>query len=297
MKGRERNIFQKNHNYKVIVVIMIGLAISSIGVYAITTIAGDNITYSNSKSGLNSTNVQGAIDELYEKAKGAESIKSLPNIVTAYTYSETGSNKCVTGEESTCKRTTCYETKTANSCSAGTIIKYKVNDITIVNFHVLFDQGSTMTLQSQKNIVKAAWNSNNDITKGPITALNALEKAIAGWTNVNNQTYTLGTTNLSGKGAYTGCDGNLDCITNTYTLPPKTAKARMITLQEAKALGCSKDIYSCPKYLTATSNAYWTSSTSINATAAYHINGSGGLDNSYVDSANNVIRAVVVISK
>ena len=57
-------------NYKVVIGIIIGITISiGIGVSAIAT---KDITYDNSKSGLTSTNLQGAIDEIYEKAKPTE---------------------------------------------------------------------------------------------------------------------------------------------------------------------------------------------------------------------------------
>ena len=56
-----------NKNYKVVIGIIIGITISiGIGVSAVAT---KDITYDNSKSGLTSTNLQGAIDELNEKAK------------------------------------------------------------------------------------------------------------------------------------------------------------------------------------------------------------------------------------
>ena len=57
-------------NYKVVIGIIIGITISiGIGVSAVAT---KDITYDNSKSGLTSTNLQGAIDEIYEKAKPTE---------------------------------------------------------------------------------------------------------------------------------------------------------------------------------------------------------------------------------
>ena len=57
-------------NYKVVIGIIIGITISiGIGVSALAT---KDITYDNSKSGLTSTNLQGAIDEIYEKAKPTE---------------------------------------------------------------------------------------------------------------------------------------------------------------------------------------------------------------------------------
>ncbi len=54
-------------NYKIILGIIIGGIISGVGVYAATMISSSNISYDNSKSGLTSTNLNGAIDELYEK--------------------------------------------------------------------------------------------------------------------------------------------------------------------------------------------------------------------------------------
>ncbi len=54
-------------NYKLVLGIIIGGIISGVGAYAATTISSSNISYDNSKSGLTSTNLNGAIDELYEK--------------------------------------------------------------------------------------------------------------------------------------------------------------------------------------------------------------------------------------
>lgn len=54
----------------------------NVGVYAATVIAGSQVSYSNSQSGLNSIDVQGALDELYIIAqthcpKGYECIPKL----------------------------------------------------------------------------------------------------------------------------------------------------------------------------------------------------------------------------
>ncbi|MCI8347000.1 MAG: hypothetical protein HFJ12_03510 [Bacilli bacterium] len=59
-------------NYKLIIVIVIGIIISGVGVYAVTTISSSNVTYDNSRSGLTSTNLNGAIDELCEKPSDAK---------------------------------------------------------------------------------------------------------------------------------------------------------------------------------------------------------------------------------
>ncbi len=60
-----KKMFKKN--YKIVLGIIIGGIISGVGVYAATTLSSSDITYDNSKSGLTSTNLNGAIDELYEK--------------------------------------------------------------------------------------------------------------------------------------------------------------------------------------------------------------------------------------
>ena len=61
---------KKNYNYKILVGLVIGIFLSVTGVYAATTYVGNGVdlTYDNSKSGLSSTNVQDALDELYGKS-------------------------------------------------------------------------------------------------------------------------------------------------------------------------------------------------------------------------------------
>lgn len=296
---------------KFILGIILGIILARTGVYALTTIVGSNVDYSNIKSELKSTNVQEAIDELYEKAD----IRKLGRFIAAYTYNESEANKCITGEEETCKKTTCYQDKTANSCKAGTIIRYMVNDTDIINFHVMFDEGNTMVMQSQRNLVyNTKWyGQSGKNSEGPTTILPVLENITKGWSNVNNQTYTLGTTSLSEKGEQTGCDDNeLNCTTNTYTLTERTAKARMITVQEAKALGCTRENKSCPiwmyNYLTGSKNMggtmndpdanyYWTLSANSSFTnRAFTIHCNGHITGNYTNVGFG-IRAVIVVSK
>lgn len=57
----------KKH-YKFILGIVAGLVLSSLITYAATAVASSNVSYSNTASGLSSTTVQGAIDELNTKA-------------------------------------------------------------------------------------------------------------------------------------------------------------------------------------------------------------------------------------
>ena len=61
---------KKSYNYKIILGLMIGIILSASGVYAATTYIGNGVdlTYDNSKSGLSSTNVQDALNELYGKS-------------------------------------------------------------------------------------------------------------------------------------------------------------------------------------------------------------------------------------
>ena len=322
-----------NKNYKVVIGIIIGITISI--VIGVSAVATKDVVYDNSKSGLTSTNLQGAIDELNTKAttkieeakkecpEGYECIKLNTNIVAAYTYN---SSSCITGEEETCVKTTCYKSTTAGSCPAGTIIKYKVNDSTTKYFHVLHDDGKTMTLQQRENTVrnKPWYSSSADNSKGPTTILSALESETSGWTNVNNQTYTMGTTTFK-TNAYTGCSSYNSCTTNTYTLGQRTGKVRMITVQEAAALGCTKSNQSCPNWMNNYLNdstsyggtvddgvpyspdnrGYWTMSADSSSTnSAWNVNYNGNVSNYnvYSDYSNssyaiNGARAVVVVSK
>ena len=56
-------------NIKLVIGIVIGLIIAGTTVYAATVISGSDVSYSNTSSDLTSTNVQGAIDEVYNKVK------------------------------------------------------------------------------------------------------------------------------------------------------------------------------------------------------------------------------------
>ena len=69
-KFKRKLKFFVNDNFKVVVAFIIGIILSSTGVYAATKYYnGVNVSYSNTTSGLSSTDVQGAIDELYLKTK------------------------------------------------------------------------------------------------------------------------------------------------------------------------------------------------------------------------------------
>lgn len=56
-------------NIKTVVAFILGIIISGTTIYAATILfASDQVSYDNTSSGMTATNVQGAIDELYEKA-------------------------------------------------------------------------------------------------------------------------------------------------------------------------------------------------------------------------------------
>ena len=175
------------------------------------------------------------------------------NVIEAYNYQEDkiATNYCINGEEETCEKTTCLENSDANSCTQGTIVRYAVNDTESHYFYVLHDDGATLTLQQRENTVKNIpwYQDSNDSTKGPITVITKLEEATKTWSNVNDMTYQMGTTNFNGTNAFTGCTVDssykVTCSVNTYnsdanalTFPKRTAKARMITAQEANSTSC-----------------------------------------------------------
>lgn len=57
-------------NIKLVIGFIIGgIVFGTLGVYAATTLLSQSVYYNKSTSGASSTNVQGALDELYEKAK------------------------------------------------------------------------------------------------------------------------------------------------------------------------------------------------------------------------------------
>ena len=312
-----RNFAKKN--YKLVVAFLIGVLLVGTGVYAATYINAVNVSYTNTTSGLSATNMQDALDEAYNNNE----LKNRSNIVAAYTYN---ASTCVTGLESTCSKTTCYKSTTAGSCPAGTIIQYKVNDMEVVTFHVMFDNGSTMTMQSQRNTISNSnWYGEYADTAeahstGPLTVLPILEHATKSWTNVNDQTYTMGTTVFK-TNAYTLCSRYDSCTSNSYKLSSRTAKARMITVQEATSLGCTTTNNSCPIWMhnylhlstnnggtfddnntdasSTYNNGYWTMNVATTSTTVWAIGFAGSLGNQYRFSYTNNYgaRAVVVISK
>lgn len=258
---------------------------------------------------------------------GKNSIEKIEtNVIEAFTYDQTNeATKCITGEEDTCVATTCLDSEDANSCPAGTIVRYAVNDTESKYFHVIEDKGTTMTMQQRENTVNnIAWyaeettNTANN-TKGPLTILPKLEEATSTWTNVNDQTYTMGTTIFGNNNAFTGCTGStgttLTCDVNTYILEERVSKARMITGEEVNKTGCTvyKDSGVCPiwmfNYLNGSTSyggtqdtevdySYWTMSAySASNTNAWVIRRYAQLNVNETNSNGVGARAVVEINK
>ena len=306
--------------FNLILGIIIGLLLGGITAYAATKLTAKEVPYTNPKlSGV--TNVSGAIDELYTKASNLTcpigyncELNYNKNIVAAYTYN---SSTCKYGTESTCVQTTCYLNNTAGSCPAGTIIRYNVNSSTTKTFNVLHDDGNKITMQDNVNVVKyVAWNSSNSNTYGPTTLLPQLESATSNWANVNDITYTAGTTTLYGN-QYTGyqntdcCSGNINFTRNSYTLAKRTAKARMITGQEVVAAGYKGYNYppaswifsnvssNVSSYYSSYSYGYWTMSADIDSSKYAMVVAYDGvkIESENVSSDSFGARAVVEINK
>lgn len=78
MKNKVKKIF----NNKIFTFILGGIVFSSISVMAATYFESNAVTYDNTESGLTSTNVQGAIDELYNECISEPSGPSAINTIT-----------------------------------------------------------------------------------------------------------------------------------------------------------------------------------------------------------------------
>lgn len=80
MRQKLKKIFKN----KFILFIIAAIFCGTMGVYAVTYFPSNQVTYNNSSSKLNSTDVQGAIDELYNTCKNMTSVSSGNTIY--YTY-------------------------------------------------------------------------------------------------------------------------------------------------------------------------------------------------------------------
>lgn len=232
--------------------------------------------------------------------KGAK----LDNIIVAYKYDQTNDNtKCITGEEETCQETKCYQTKNEDSCPAGTIIKYQVNDNENKYFNVISDAGETLLLQQRENTINnIKWSETGSNKNGPDTIISQLEEATKEWTNVNDLSYTINN--------YSLCTRYNVCTNSIYTMTRDNAKARLLEVNEAAKLNCTNTNKTCPIFM----NNYLTSSTQYGGTidtdnitgywlmeagniGAWAIYNTGNMNDISINTANLGARAVVEINK
>lgn len=203
------------------------------------------------------------------------------HIVSAFKYNNDTSseNYCVNGSEETCEITKCYRNLDSNSCEAGTIILYEINDNQEKAFNVLFDDGETMRIQQIDNTTSnSSWSStsNSSTANGPYGVLNLLETNTSNWTNVNIKSYSMGTT-IFATNKYTGCSSYNICNDNIYNLDKTDVYARLITVQEAVKLGCTETANSCPSWLNNGENIWTMNASSTNFNNAWRIDKNGNL--------------------
>ena len=183
-----------------------------------------------------------------------------PHIKAVYEYNQDGSGTgvdytgCLGGAEAGCSNI--ISSKDGDSTyEKGTIIKYEVKDGEERYFNVIHDDGTILTLQERQSTVSinnpwygisSSYTNENGpaLTSGYV--LYEVEQATSDWAYVNDQTYSIGdnTTTLG----YSGCSAYNNCNTSKYTLN-RTAKARMITMQELTELGCTETNGSCMNFV------------------------------------------------
>lgn len=243
---------------------------------------------------------------------GNSTVAANSHIKAVYQFDQ---NSCVTGEEASCVLSECYQNRGVGSCPAGTIVKYEVSPGNEKIFYVLHDDGVTLTLQQRENIIRnTMWYTEIDNTKGPLTVLATLEEATKDWSFVNNQKYEMG----NSPSTFTSCSFD-SCSNNKYSLA-RNAKARMITLQEAVALGCNSSDQSCPVWMynylaqstsfggtvndtsvdaiTGQANfAYWTMSSYSESSSALFVDYSGSIRANTPTSTYYGARPVIVVFK
>ena len=195
----------------------------------------------------------------------------------------------------------CIDNET--TCSVGSNIEVRVNNNTTYNFYILDDDGTKLTLILDRNLGETtSWNNYNSdeetmseaYSKGPINALTELNLRTIGWdfiTPIENYSYT-NSDNAKNSGTYKGItiQNGVTTVTgsdDTNNIINGTARARMLTLEEAKAYGCNKSTdYSCSgenneykfiyenlkaEYGTTTPYGYWLLTTNSTNSSPYNV--------------------------
>ena len=239
------------------------------------------VTKATSESAITTTKYEGSCE--YKKAANP--------IITS-------TASCITNASETCSE---------DAIKAGIAVQVKVNDKEEAKtFYVVKDDAATntLTLIMDRNVDEetVAWVQKSDYTgteaewdtecdecgnnnKGPITALNYLERQTASWTNIAAQTFTL-----------------TDSVYGTMTRT--NARARMLTHDEAiDLLGCVEYDTGCPAWLYGNlSNppyGFWLSSANADyAGSAWIVYYDGNVYDFLVYYVDNFgVRPVIEISK
>ena len=255
--------FIKN-NYKIVLGIIIGILITGTTVYAAISIAGKDITYSNTTSGLTATTVQGAIDEIYEKSKTHcpegykwEKLPLCKRATTLHTEtcSQTSTSLYCSVDGYTAAGTmgtttiTYGSLGTSGTLSTGDAFDCDVNgdgtyDATTERFYYVSDMSNGVTTDSNtavliyynnvsggvaSNSTAYAYDSSENNNNGPVTALAQLPTT-SQWKNVSLTNTTRAITNESGGNTTSAGDLPTAFSYDGYA-------ARLLTAQEV-SVGC-----------------------------------------------------------
>ncbi len=121
MKSKLNKIFKN----KIFIFILGGLLFSTVSVCAVTYFPSNQVTYDNSSSKLNSTNVQGALDELYTKCKSCSS--STSSATGNYIYFTAASDQHLYRVSKNGRQATSLEINLPNSAVNTSIDNFQVN--------------------------------------------------------------------------------------------------------------------------------------------------------------------------
>lgn len=106
-----------------------------------------------------------------------------------------------------------------------------------------------LTLISAENIDNnTTWGDSTNL--GPSSAESNLGQIIRFWSNVPSNSYNMDKY-MKNQNFYTSCNIDLVCNKNSFEIGSRfsNVKARLLTVQEAKSLGCTNTRRTCPFYL------------------------------------------------
>ena len=184
------------------------------------------------------------------------------------------------------------------TCPNGTLVKVQVNDLKNYDFYVINDTKTELTLIMSENLGGATkWYNAYANSRGPLTALEALQTRTVDWTNIGTYDYTLIVDRVSGA--------------SYDSIEVKNARARLLTYTEFNDLKLANG-NKTPIYLhtnlddddaTEMLAGYWLSTSSSIAHAAWDVRYGGSACDSCNHSdisganSNNGVRPVITISK